>query len=245
MYITSISEKLWQSRLCSSSCKNLRLHCGEKWPLDRLLGSRHFLATFSVTGFRSYFIIISGHHSCHMWGSDWGLKRLEVKGKSARALFVVYGVWKEELTCHKVTDTAPAGYPEGKQTTFITINYEDLMLCIWSAILDEFKLASTLSYFKLQPFLRLIAKKKKNDCTFTSVGQVLYSIITAITASLRAVAIMDCRKAFIDPAAHLFKLSLTHTVPRREVSIGQVWFIMAVLAAACALHSAEEYIDWL
>lgn len=61
-----------------------------------------------------------------------------------------------------------------------------------------------------------INSKRKNYCTFTSVGQVLYSTITAITASLRAVAIMDCRKAFIDPAAHLFKPSLTHTVPEER-----------------------------
>lgn len=76
-----------------------------------------------------------------------------------------------------------------------------------------------VSYFKLIQIR--MNSKKENYCTFNSVGQMLYST-TAITASLRAVAIMDCRKAFIDPAAHLFKPSLTHTVPRREVSISQV-----------------------
>lgn len=194
-------------------------------------GSDEIRVTFSVTGFRSYFIIISGHHSNHMWGSDWGLKRHKVKGKNACALwFFVYGVWKEELTCHKVSYCF-CWVSRGKTNH---IHYYYLM---------KINVVYLVSYFR---WIQIrINSKRKNYCTFTSVGQVLYSTITAITASLRAVAIMDCRKAFIDPAAHLFKPSLTHTVPRREVSISQVWFIMVVLAAACALHSAEEYIDWL
>ena len=42
---------------------------------------------------------------------------------------------------------------------------------------------------------------------FTFVGQILCIAAAAITVSLRAVVVMDCRKAFIDRAIHPF----THT----------------------------------
>ena len=57
------------------------------------------------------------------------------------------------------------------------------------------------------------------QCAFISVGQILYSIAAAITASSRAVVVMDCRKAFIDRATHQHTHTYTHTLtyaaPRR------------------------------